>query len=133
MTARYRLILAALALLGPLAATGDASRTFTFNVPTERVNGDPLPLNELEGFTVQCGTQPGGPYTFGQFPAPNAGTANQSINPGDVFTEGTYYCVATAIDTEQRESGFSNEVNFTVGRCESTDCRPRPPVLSVNP
>lgn len=133
MNGRYKVILAAVVLLGPLVATGDASRTFTFNVPTARVNGDPLPLNELEGFTVQCGTQSGGPYNYGIFPGANTGTQNQSINPGEVFTEGTYYCIATAIDTAARESGFSNEINFTVGRCETTDCRPNPPILSVSP
>ena len=119
-----------LLLLVPLAVFGAGSKTFTWTPPTERENGDPLTAAEIDHFQIECGTQSGGPYNVFSTGAPGN---SSTIVASDVFSEGTYYCVARTVDNNGLESVNSNETNFTVGRCEATDCKPKPPVLSVNP
>lgn len=120
----------ALLVLSPLVF-GDVSKTFILIAPTERVNGDALALDEIASYKAQCGIAAGGPYDFFTFDNPSTGQATETYSSGEVFPEGTYFCIATDTDTLGLISGFSNEVNFTVGRCAVSDCRPKPPVFNV--
>lgn len=129
---RLLLRFAALLCLSPLVF-GDVTKTFTVAAPAQRENGDPIQLSELDSYRIQCGLLPGGPYDIHQFEQSSTGLEEEAIESGDIFVEGTYYCVATVTDIDDRRSGNSNEINFTVGRCEVSDCRPRPPSLSVTP
>jgi len=124
-------VIRALALLSlSTLVFGMSSKTFTWEAPTQRENGDALPSGEIQEYIIRCGTETGGPYTAFRF------ETNANVNEyasDEVFDPGTYFCIARTKDTEGLISENSNEVNFTVGRCEATDCRPRPPVLSVTP
>lgn len=114
----------------PLIAFGLGSKTFNWTPPDSRENGDPMTIQEIDRFPISCGTQAGGPYDAFTF---NAAGNVSSFVAADIFPEGTYFCVAQTVDTNGEISRYSNEVNFTVGRCQATDCRPRPPVLNVSP
>lgn len=123
---------AALLLLSPLVF-GDVSKLFTMQAPTQRENSDALALSEIASYKVMCGMQQGGPYDFFTLDNPASGQVTETFVSGDVFPAGTYFCIATDTDTGGLESAGSNEINFTVGRCDVSDCRPKPPVLSVLP
>lgn len=127
---RIFLRIIALLVLSPLVF-GDVSKTFTMQAPQQRENSDPLPLSDLAAYRVVCGLLPGGPYDTFQFDQNATGSASEAIATADVFPAGTYHCVATVIDTGGLRSGVSNEINFTVGRCQVSDCRPKPPVLQI--
>ena len=118
-------------ILIPTVVFGLSAKDFNWQKPTQRVNGDPLAPAEIANYRLKCGTQPGGPYDF--MTAIMPGGDNEQYTTSEVFPEGTYHCVAQTLDTEGRESDNSGEVNFTVARCDSTDCRPMPPALSVGP
>jgi hypothetical protein len=120
----------ALLVLSPLVF-GDVSKTFTMTAPTQRENSDALALSELAQYRVICGLLPGGPYDVFQFDQAATGQATESISTAEVFPAGTYHCVATVFDTDALQSGNSNETVFTVGRCQVSDCRPRPPTLQI--
>lgn len=120
----------ALLLLAPLVF-GDVMKTFQMDAPVQRENLDPLPLNQIASYKVECGTTAGGPYNFFTMMNEATGQATESFSTGEIFPEGTYFCIATDTDTIGLESAGSNEVNFTVGRCAVSDCRPKPPVLTV--
>ncbi len=122
--------IAALLLLSPLVF-GNVSKTFTMNAPTARENGDALALSEIASYTVKCGINQGGPYDIFTFGQPSTNSAQETIVSNQVFPAGTYFCVATDTDTGNLESGASNEIFFTVERCDATDCRPLPPVLQI--
>jgi hypothetical protein len=127
---KYFLRILALLCLSPLVF-GDVSKTFTMDAPTQRENGDALALNEIAAYTVKCGINPGGPYDIFTFGQPSTGQSTETIVSNQVFPTGTYYCIATDTDTNGLESGVSNEIFFDVSRCAATDCRPKPPTLSV--
>lgn len=120
----------ALICLSPLVF-GDVAKTFVMDAPTTRENGDPLSLFDIASYAVKCGITDGGPYDIFTFGQPSSGTAQETIVSNQVFPAGTYFCVATDTDTNTLESGVSNQVFFTVDRCDATDCRPLPPVLQI--
>jgi fibronectin type 3 domain-containing protein len=79
--------------------------------PTQREDGSSLPLSEIIGFRVYYGTETGnyGRQIVVEFP-------NTSLNlPSLNVVQGTtYYMVVTTIDTEGRESPYSDEVVKTL-------------------
>ena len=119
-------------ILVPLLAFADVSKTFDWTAPTQRTNGDALALTDIASYEIRCSTASGGPYNLYTSGAILAnGQPSQSFTASNAFTEGTYYCVATDTDTNNLTSDNSNEINFTVGHCDVTDCRPMPPILNV--
>lgn len=100
-------------------------RTVTIERATERMNGDPLPLDEIAWHDIQCHVQ-GSEEPLFTIEGPAAGGA--TATPA-VFVDGqTYVCQARTIDTGGRASPtWSVSAPFTVGRCEVSDCRPAPP------
>ena len=127
---RYFIRVAALLALAPLVL-GDVSKTFVMDAPTARENGDALALSEIASYSVKCGITQGGPYDIFLFSQPSTGQGQETVVTNDIFPAGTYFCIATDTDTDGLESGVSNEIFFTVERCQATDCRPRPPVLQI--
>ncbi len=97
--------------------------TSTITVPTKMVNGDVLLPAQIARSNVLCSLAGGQPVQKATMNG--AGTTAS-------WTEtvaGTYTCFATTTDTEGRTSAPSGSVNFTVGRCEVSDCRPMPPTI----
>ncbi len=127
---KYFIRILALLCLSPLVF-GDVTKTFVMDAPTQRENGDAMALSEIAAYSVKCGLLPGGPYDVFTFGEPSTQSATETIVTGTVFPAGTYHCIATDTDTDGIESGESNEINFTVERCQATDCRPKPPVLQI--
>ena len=127
---KYLLRIVALMSLAPLVF-GDVAKTFVMDAPTARENNDPLALSEIAEYAVKCGINGGGPYDIFLFAQPATGAATETIVSNQVFPAGTYFCIATDTDTDGLESGVSNEIFFTVERCQAQDCRPRPPVLQI--
>lgn len=127
---KYLIRAIALFCLSPLVF-GDVSKTFVMDAPTARENGDTLTLAEIAEYSVKCGISDGGPYDIFLFSEPATGNATETIVSNQVFPAGTYFCIATDTDTDNVESGVSNQVFFTVDRCDATDCRPLPPVLQI--
>lgn len=120
----------ALLCLAPLVF-GQAEKTFTMQAPTARENGDALALNEIGSYTLTCGLLPGGPYDVVSVNQSATQQSTETIASGTIFDAGDYFCIATDTDTGGLESRGSNEINFTVGRCDVSDCRPGPPTLSI--
>ena len=118
-------------ILFPTLVFGLGSKTFRWQPPTERENGDTLTPDEIANYEIACSDQSGGPYTL--FTTMANGKTNTNHTVTDAFQDGTYFCVARTIDTDGLISEDSNEINFTVTRCESSDCRPKAPTLSVDP
>ena len=125
----YSKLLIVAVLYSPLVF-GDITRDFRIAVATERENGDPLELSEIDRHRISCGNTAGGPYTL-VFEPDFAGTSPQTVTSGPDFTAGNWFCVGQTVDTDGRISVFGGEVNFTVARCETSDCRPKPPALTV--
>lgn len=119
--ARIAAFAALVVLTSPLVfAVGE--KTFTWQPPTERVDGEALPQAEIASYNIYCDgvetpiwTQPNEPL----------GT-DTWIAPSETFARGTHSCFATTVDTEGQESDPSNIVNFTV-----SPARPLPPSLAV--
>ena len=97
--------------------------TATITVPTRMVNGDVLLPANIARSNVNCSLAGGQPV----LKATMQGAATSASWTETVA--GTYTCHATTTDTEGRTSAPSGSVNFTVGRCEVSDCRPMPPTL----
>lgn len=114
------LFAALLLVTAPLWAAVD--KGVTWLPPTERVNGDPLPAGEIGGYDLECLTEGGAPVYATGLPA---GTTEHTT--AEVFEAGNYFCRMRTIDTDGRVSDWSQSAPFTVGRCETSDCRPMPP------
>ena len=71
---------------------------------------DPNSEADLAGYKVYYGVTPGGPYNSPGSPRIIVGNTSTYVLTG--LTSGqTYYVVATAYDTSNNESGYSNEVS----------------------
>jgi len=84
--------------------------TFSWTAPVAREDESPIAMSEIAGYRVYYGTE--------------TGNYSQSIQVNDAYTDaitldeintaGTYYIVITTIDTDGRESAYSEEVVLNV-------------------
>jgi hypothetical protein len=118
---RVILILLTLLITAPLWAAVD--KGVTWIAPTERVNGDPLLANEIAGYDLECVREGTGEIVYATG-IPAGATTHQTA---EVFDEGNFSCRMRTLDTDGLVSDWGNSAVFTVGRCETTDCRPLPP------
>lgn len=112
-------------------AFADAAR-FDWTAPGSRINGDPLPISEIESYSIECGTVTGGPYTFVTYSVPETGgggVARTFTSPDD-FTPGAYFCRVGAV-TENPDDPlgpplppavWAPEITFTVEACTAATC-----------
>lgn len=107
-------------LTAPLWAA--VEKTATWQPPNTRVNGDPLPASEIAGYDLEC-QRVGGAVVYAT--GITAGATTHTTP--EVFEAGDYTCRMRTLDTNGLVSEWSNAVGFTVGRCETSDCRPTPP------
>lgn len=111
----------ALLCIAPLVfAVG--GKTFTWQPPTQRMDGSALPQAEIREYKIYCDGDPLPVWTQENVPL----NTDTWIAPDGTFSVGTHSCFATTVDTEGQESDPSNTVNFTV-----TPERPNAPVLAV--
>jgi len=96
-----------LALLLPLQALA-GSVTLTWTPPTENTDG--TELTDLAGYRLYWGTSSGA-YTDGSVSIDSPGV---TIYVVDNLPAGTYYFVATAVNSAGIESDYSNEATKTV-------------------
>lgn len=118
---RQGLLCAALLLIP--ASAKSATALVEWDNPTQREDGSPLPLSELAQIKVFWGSckADGTLGTIsGQVSVPSPSTAVEIQN----IPAGTYCFVASAVDTEGQESGFSNVAQKTFKKS-----RPRAPRL----
>lgn len=77
------------------------SALLSWTPPTQRSDG--TAIGNLAGYKIYYGTSPDALTTV--IPVENAGVASYEI---DNMRSGTYYFAVTAVDTDRRESPFSN-------------------------
>lgn len=98
--------------------------TITCVDPISREDGTPLAIDEIATRRWYVGTSPGN-YTD---TAADTSTCSVVIDYSAI-PDGMYYYVATVIDTDGRESMYSEEIDVTVKRV----AKPNPPTgLSFN-
>ena len=81
-----------------------ASTTVSWKMPTERVDGTPLPLSELAETRLYCD---GDPIAKHVEPAPG-------ISAILILGFGTHVCDATVVDIFALESGRSNQITRVI-------------------
>lgn len=118
---RVILVLLTLLITAPLWAAVD--KDVTWVAPTERVNGDPLPVTDIAGYDLECLRESDNVVVYATG-LPVTATTHQTP---EVFEAGNFFCRMRTLDTDGLISDWSQSANFTVGRCETTDCRPLPP------
>jgi len=77
--------------------------------PTEREDGTPLILSEIETYNLYYGNNPGD-Y---QFTLDNANVTTDSVYISD-FPGGTYYFVVTTVTYDGLESRYSEEIEINI-------------------
>lgn len=87
--------------------TGSAS--LSWQVPVEREDGEPLALSEIDGYRIYYGNNPND-YQYSLW-VPSAMTTAYSITD---LKPGAYYFAVTTLDTDGRESDYSDEVQKIV-------------------
>ena len=100
--------LLSLFLNGCSAGGGDTTAGLSWTAPTEREDESALALSAIAGYRVYYGLETG--IYHGQIDI-NDHTATQAQLPS--LPSGEYFVVITTIDTDGRESVFSNEVEMT--------------------
>ena len=84
--------------------------TLAWNAPTERIDGTPVSSSEIKGYNLHYGTASGN-YTQTQ-PI----TGNTTTYTITNLTDGAnYYFAVSAIDTADKESGYSTEACKVIG------------------
>lgn len=78
----------------------------TWVAPTERTDNTKIDPSELKGFDIHCGTSTGNYSSV--FNVPDGLATNFTLT---FASSGFRYCAMKAYDTENRYSGFSNEVS----------------------
>lgn len=118
---RLILLLVVMAISLPLWAA--VHKTATWERPAQRVNGDALDPSEIAGYDLECMREDGSEtvYVTGV-----PGEDLTHVTP-EVFDEGSFVCRMRTIDTDGLLSTWNSSNVFTVGRCETSDCRPEPP------
>ena len=94
----------ALAQIG-VVATGEA--TLTWNPPTQYINGDPLPLSEIQRYTIYWGTESG--VYPNSLDVENGAVTSRQVEL-EVTEPTTFYFVMTAWANDL-ESEYSNEAS----------------------
>lgn len=118
---RSMLLMFVLLISAPLWA--EVTKTATWVIPTERVNGDALPLAEISRHELVCQRTSGEVVlTVTEIPA-----ASTTLQTDPVFDAGEFICRMRTADTEGRISEWGDSNVFIVGRCDVSDCRPTPP------
>jgi hypothetical protein len=108
-----KLILVLLAFLVSLmlngcSGGGGTNADLSWVAPTERVDGSVLVLSDIAGYRIYYGLEPG--VYHNQIDV-NDHTATQVQLSG--LLSGEYFIVMTTIDTNGRESSFSQEVEMS--------------------
>lgn len=85
---------------------GPGTATLSWDAPT--TNADGTSLDDLAGYKIYYGTSSGNYTDMIDITDPKKN--NQIV---ESLASGTYYFAATAYDTSENESDFSNEVNKT--------------------
>ena len=105
-----------LLVLFQLVACGSGSETsgqfpsLSWVAPSEREDGTPIALSEIAGYRVYYGVTVGEyPHHFDITDSTSVQTNLQNLPPGD------YVFVITTLDTDGRESEYSNEVSVSIG------------------
>lgn len=102
-----RSLVLALVLLSFSATAGEA--LLTWSAPTARVDGTPLPVNELAGYTVLWG--PAARNYTGQAAVAGGGTLTYLVSE---LPPGTWYFAVVARTTDGLQSAPSAEVSKTI-------------------
>jgi hypothetical protein len=118
---KYFLRVVALLLLSSVVF-GIGGKTFTWQPPTQRMDGTALPQTEIREYKIYCDGDPAPVWTQENVPL----NTDTWVAPDGTFALGTHVCFATTVDTTGQESDPSNTVNFTV-----TPERPNAPVFAV--
>jgi hypothetical protein len=77
--------------------------------PVEREDGTPISMSEIAGYRVYYGASQGN-YT-NEVEIADSNTMQVTLSN---LTTGTYYIAVTTIDTDGRESGFSQAVSKSI-------------------
>ena len=91
---------------------GSSSASFgglTWTAPSERENGDALSLSEIAGFRIYYGEESG--IYPGTIDISDGSSVESDL---DDVSSGKYFVVVTTIDTDGRESAFSEEVEVEI-------------------
>lgn len=111
---RMIMILVGLAITAPLWAQVVMEQGVSYTPPTARTDGTPLPISELAGHTLHCGTSSGN-YIMALETGVDGFIARAEIIASlGLEWDVEYFCALTATDTGGRPSAHSAEVNFTV-------------------
>ena len=126
----FQMVVASI-LLGSLTIQADPILTWFWDDPVEYENDQPIPGGDLTGRTLYCGMEDGGPYPASKLFEMQAPPSLEDMAFVVGGLPGDYYCVMTVSSVNHlSESGFSNQVNFTVTP-GSLGFVPKPPVLSL--
>ena len=117
-----------LLILLPLSAA--ALPMLSLKTPVARVDKTPLAVSDIAGMRVYCGTQPAN-YTLQQF-FMGATLPDTIVDISALLsTSGDFYCVATTIDIDGRESSYSDEFVVSVKSPPMPPIGPQKPVIVV--
>ncbi|PCI06633.1 MAG: hypothetical protein COB77_06420 [Gammaproteobacteria bacterium] len=87
------------------------SATLSWTAPVAREDGSAISMAEIAGFRIYYGIAQGG---YQQYIEVNDVYLDEYALVDMNLTSGTYYIAMTTIDTDGRESAFSDEVVFSV-------------------
>lgn len=108
-------IIVTLILVGSITIQAEPIKTWNWTEPGTYENGNAIPGGDLTGYTLHCGTEPGGPYNASQVFSSQTPPSIDDMGFIVSGLPGTYYCVSTVTSIEHgTTSGFSNEANFSV-------------------
>jgi len=99
---------AGLLLAGACSRSPTASITLHWAAPTQ--NEDGSALDDLAGYRVYWGQDPGGPYEH----SADIGDPAETSHVVKEIPDGTWYFVMTAVNADQAESTLSNEVSIEI-------------------
>lgn len=94
---------------GDTGVTGVTTIALTWAAPSERGDGTALALSEIAGYRIYYGTSQGS-YPLSVDILDKAADQAELNN----LESGTYYVVVTTIDSDGRESTYSDELSQTI-------------------
>jgi len=114
------------------AGTTTSAKAIIGTIPTQREDGTPLAYKEIGFYNIYCGIRKG---DYQQ----STVIKKSPVKPADgkltvrvldiksILQNGTNYCVETTVDTDGRESRYSNvaTINYNV------KSRPKPPAVTT--